>query len=74
MAFIHPWGFGLGAIRSLSTSGRGATTGWCPTLTARGWRATSRPRSRTLFDDEGHLSLGITRFGDILDALVASGR
>jgi len=27
-----------------------------------------------LFDNEGHLSLGITRFGDILDALVASGR
>ena len=27
-----------------------------------------------LFDDEGHLSLAVTRFGDILDALVASGR
>ena len=26
-----------------------------------------------VFDDEGHLSLAVTRFGDILDALVASG-
>ena len=30
-----------------TTSGRGATTGWCPTHTASGWRAASRPRSRT---------------------------
>jgi hypothetical protein len=27
-----------------------------------------------LFDDEGHLSLAVTRFDDILDALVQSGR
>jgi hypothetical protein len=27
-----------------------------------------------LFDDEGHLSLAVTRFDDVLDALVQSGR
>ena len=26
-----------------------------------------------LFDDEGHLSLAVTRFDDVLDALVQSG-
>jgi hypothetical protein len=40
--------------------------------------ATTREAIRTpdphLFEDEGHLSLAVTRFGDILDALVDSGR
>jgi hypothetical protein len=36
--------------------------------------AVRTPDGRSLDVYEGHLSLGITRFGDVLDALVESGR
>ena len=42
--------------------------------TAREVVSTPDGRSLDLFDDEGQFSLAVTRFGDILDALVASGR
>jgi hypothetical protein len=35
------------------------------------WLGANVPSARThLFDDEGHLSIAVGRFGEILDALV----
>ena len=74
MAFIRPWGFSLGDIRIPVHVWQGRHDRMVPY--AHGpWLASHIPTAIPhLFDDEGHLSLGVTRFGDILDALVASGR
>ena len=74
MAFIRPWGFELASIRVPVHVWQGRHDRMVPY--AHGpWLASHIPTAIPhLFDDEGHLSLGVTRFGDILDALVASGR
>ena len=74
MAIIHTWGFDLGRIRVPVHVWQGRHDRMVPF--AHGpWLAAHIPTAVPhLFDDEGHLSLGITRFGDVLDALVESGR
>jgi pimeloyl-ACP methyl ester carboxylesterase len=74
MAVIRPWGFDLGAIRVPVHIWQGRHDRMVPF--AHGpWLASHVPGAVPhLFEDEGHLSLGVTRFGDILDELVASGR
>ncbi|MET1232441.1 MAG: alpha/beta fold hydrolase [Candidatus Limnocylindrales bacterium] len=74
MAFIRPWGFDLDAIRVPVHVWQGRHDRMVPFGHGQ-WLASHIPTAIPhLFDDEGHLSLGVTRFGDILDALVASGR
>ena len=74
MAFIRPWGCSLDDIRIPVHVWQGRHDRMVPY--AHGpWLASHIPTAIPhLFDDEGHLSLAVTRFGDILDALVASGR
>jgi len=74
MAMIRPWGFDLRSIGVPVHVWQGRHDRMVPY--AHGpWLASHIPTAVPhLFDDEGHLSLGITRFGDILDALVDSGR
>ena len=73
MAFVHPWGCSLGDIRVPVHVWQGRHDRMVPY--AHGpWLASHIPTAIPhLFDDEGHLTLAVTRFGDILDALVASG-
>jgi pimeloyl-ACP methyl ester carboxylesterase len=74
MAFIRPWGFDLDAIRIPVHVWQGRHDRMVPFSHGQ-WLAAHVPTAVPhLFEDEGHLSLGVTRFGDILDALVASGR
>jgi pimeloyl-ACP methyl ester carboxylesterase len=74
MAFIRPWGFELDTIRVPVHVWQGRHDRMVPFSHGQ-WLASHIPTARPhLFDDEGHLSLAVTRFGDILDELVASGR
>ena len=74
MAFIHPWGFELTSIRAPVHVWQGRHDRMVP-FTHGEWLVGHIPTAIPhLFDDEGHLSLAVTRFGDILDALAASGR
>ena len=74
MAFIRPWGFDLTSIRSPVHVWQGRHDRMVPYSHGE-WLAAHVPTAVPhLFEDEGHLSLAVTRFGDILDALVQSGR
>jgi pimeloyl-ACP methyl ester carboxylesterase len=74
MAMIRPWGFELSSIHIPVHVWQGRHDRMVPFAHGQ-WLAGHLPTAIPhLFDDEGHLSLGVTRFGDILDALVASGR
>ena len=74
MAFIRPWGFDLASIRVPVHVWQGRHDRMVPYSHGQ-WLSSHIPTAVPhLFDDEGHLSLAVTRFGDILDALVASGR
>src|ERR1022692_4053972 len=54
-----------------SRSGRVARTGWFPMLTAPGWLAGRLPGARAhLLPGEGHLTLAVTAFGEILADLL----
>jgi pimeloyl-ACP methyl ester carboxylesterase len=73
LAFVRPWGFELSAIEVPVTVWHGAHDRFVPFDHGR-WLAAhvagARPR---LLADHGHLSLSITHYGDILDALAADG-
>jgi pimeloyl-ACP methyl ester carboxylesterase len=74
MAFIRPWGFELSSIGLPVHVWQGRHDRMVPYSHGQ-WLAANIPTAIPhLFDHEGHLSLAVTRFGDILDALVASGR
>ena len=74
MAMIRPWGFDVEAIRVPVHVWQGRHDRMVPFAHGE-WLASHVPSAVPhLFEDEGHLSLGVTRFGDVLDALVASGR
>ena len=71
---IRPWGFDLASIRVPVHVWQGRHDRMVPFGHGQ-WLAAHIPTAVPhLFDDEGHVSLGVTRFGDILDALVESGR
>jgi pimeloyl-ACP methyl ester carboxylesterase len=74
MAFIRPWGCALGDIRIPVHVWQGRHDRMVP-YSHGPWLAGHIPTAVPhLFEDEGHLSIGIGKFGEILDALVASGR
>lgn len=74
LELIRPWGFDLGKIEVPVHVWQGRHDRMVPFSHGQ-WLAAHIPTAIPhLFDDEGHLSLGVTRFGDVLDALVASGR
>jgi len=74
LAIVRPWGFDLASIRVPVHVWQGRHDRMVPFAHGQ-WLAAQIPTAIPhLFDDEGHLSLGVTRFGDILDALVVSGR
>ena len=52
---------------------RGATIAWCLPHTALAGRRTSPERGRRRLPEEGHLSLELNRYGDVLDELLAAG-
>jgi pimeloyl-ACP methyl ester carboxylesterase len=74
MAMIRPWGFDLDSINVPVHVWQGRHDRMVP-FEHGPWLASHIPTAVPHhFEDEGHLSLAVTRFGDILDALVASGR
>jgi len=74
MAFIRPWGIDLDSIDVPVHVWQGRHDRMVPYSHGE-WLSRHIPSAVPhLFEDEGHLSLAVTRFGDILDALVASGR
>ena len=74
LEFIRPWGFDFASIRVPVHVWQGRHDRMVPYSHGE-WLAAHIPTAIPhLFEDEGHLTLGVTRFGDILDALVTSGR
>ncbi len=70
IACLSDWGFDLGTIRRPVTIWQGVEDRFVPPAHAE-WLATHVPgASLELRPDDGHLSLGITQYGDVLDALL----
>ena len=70
-AFMRPWGFELSSIRVPVTVWQGEQDLMVPFAHGR-WLAAQVPGARAeLSTEDGHLSLAVGRFGDILDGLVA---
>jgi pimeloyl-ACP methyl ester carboxylesterase len=69
MAFVRDWGFDPRAIRTPVHVWQGALDTMVPFAHGT-WLAERLPAARAhLFDDDGHLSITIGRFAEILDAL-----
>ena len=72
MAFVHPWGFDVAAIRMPVHVWQGRLDRMVPFAHGE-WLAANIPTAVPhLFADEGHLSIAITSFGAILDELMSS--
>ena len=70
LAFTRAWGFDLDSIQAPVHVWQGALDAMVPFSHGR-WLGANVPSARThLFDDEGHLSIAVGRFGEIVDALV----
>jgi pimeloyl-ACP methyl ester carboxylesterase len=68
-AFVHPWGFDLSSIRVPVTIWQGEQDLMVPFAHGQ-WLVTHIPRAHAeLRVDDGHLSIAVGRFGEILDAL-----
>lgn len=73
LAFIAEWGFDLGSIRVPISVWHGGDDRMVPLSHGR-WLAEHVPGARArLLPDEGHLSLELRRYGDILDDLLELG-
>jgi pimeloyl-ACP methyl ester carboxylesterase len=71
-AFASPWGFELSSIQVPVTIWQGEQDLMVPIAHGR-WLASRVPGARAeLAADDGHLSLAVGRFGDILDELTAA--
>jgi pimeloyl-ACP methyl ester carboxylesterase len=74
LAFVRPWGFELDGIEVPVTIWHGAQDQFVPFGHGR-WLADHVAGARArLLDDQGHLSLEVTRYGAILDDLRAAAR
>jgi pimeloyl-ACP methyl ester carboxylesterase len=72
LAFVRPWGFDLSEIRVPVFVWQGAQDRMVPFSHGQ-WLADHVPGATPrLFDDEGHLSIAVGRFGEILDDLLES--
>ena len=72
MAFLRDWGFDLGAIEVPVTIWQGDEDRMVP-FSHGEWLAAHVPGARAqLLRGEGHLSIPLGRFGDILDDLIAA--
>jgi pimeloyl-ACP methyl ester carboxylesterase len=72
MAFIAPWGFELGDISRPVTIWQGGQDRMVP-LAHGEWLAAHVPGARArLLPDQGHLSLSLANYGELLDDLLAS--
>lgn len=72
MAMITPWGFDVAAIRVPVHVWQGRHDRMVPYLHGE-WLASHLPAPIPhLFDDQGHLSLVVAKFGQILDELIAA--
>jgi pimeloyl-ACP methyl ester carboxylesterase len=70
IACLTDWGFDLGTIRRPVTIWQGTEDRFVPPSHAE-WLAARIPGARLeLRPDDGHLTLGITSYGDVLDALL----
>jgi pimeloyl-ACP methyl ester carboxylesterase len=73
LAFVHPWGFDMGAIRVPVSIWQGREDRFVP-LSHGEWLAAHVPGSRSnLLEGEGHISLSRHRYGDVLDELLVAG-
>jgi pimeloyl-ACP methyl ester carboxylesterase len=73
-AFVHEWGFDLSSIRVPLFVWQGRQDLMVPFAHGE-WLATHVPNARArLFEEHGHLSLGVGAIGEILDELVQVSR
>jgi pimeloyl-ACP methyl ester carboxylesterase len=71
IACLRDWGFGLAAITRPVTIWQGRQDLFVPFAHGE-WLAARVPGARAqLLDDHGHLSIGLGRYGDVLDGLLA---
>jgi pimeloyl-ACP methyl ester carboxylesterase len=74
VAFFADWGFDLASIDVPVHVWQGIDDRFVPPAHGE-WLAEHVAGARGhMLPEEGHLSLRVTRFGDVLDALLASGR
>ena len=74
VAFVTDWGFSLSSISVPVTIWHGGLDKFVPPAHGE-WLAAHVPGARAhLIGDEGHVSLAVGRFGEILDDLLAAGR
>jgi pimeloyl-ACP methyl ester carboxylesterase len=70
LAFTRDWGFALTSIRTPVAIWQGALDKMVP-FSHGAWLATQVPNVRAhLLDDHGHLSIGVSSFGEVLDDLL----
>ena len=72
IALVKPWGFDLDMLGAPLTIWHGAEDRFVP-ISHGEWLASHLPATAQLRPHDGHLSLTITSYGEILDALIASG-
>lgn len=71
VAFVHPWGFDVAEVRVPVTVWQGAQDRMVPFAHGQWLAANVAGAKARLFDDEGHLSLILGSFPQILDDLMA---
>jgi pimeloyl-ACP methyl ester carboxylesterase len=72
LAFVRDWGFDLSSIRVPVTIWQGDQDRMVPFDHGR-WLAANVPGATPrLLEGDGHLSIAVGRFGEILDGLLAS--
>ena len=73
LAFLEPWGFDPGSIAVPVTVWQGLDDRFVPAAHGEWLGANVAGARANLLEGEGHLSLALPRFGEILDQLLAAG-